>query len=96
MRLTGNTFLYHRWRFRDRPRFGRGAASAQESGDYCRPPQDRLAEVAKANPGMAWVELNEARPSGGLSRTIDYLGAVRILLLNICCFFTSSQNRWRR
>ena len=22
--------------------------------------------------------------------------AVRILLLNICCFFTSSQNRWRR
>ena len=30
------------------------------------------------------------------SRTIDYLGAVRILLLNICCFFTSSQNRWRR
>jgi non-heme chloroperoxidase len=26
----------------------------------------------------------------------DYLGAVRILLLNMCCFFTSSQNRWRR
>jgi NAD(P)-dependent dehydrogenase (short-subunit alcohol dehydrogenase family) len=41
-------------------------------------------------------QVRRRRKESSPSRTIDYLGAVRILLLNICCFFTSSQNRWRR